>query len=165
MLSSSLPRRAFASSALPDEGSAPAHREGVSWGYWGAGAPNNWGCLSPDFGACDEGAAQSPINITGYTEDRDAPQLSFKYGGNARAVYHNGMIAHVEYDAGNSIAIGDRVYGLEAMHIHVHAEHQIDAQLFPAEMHLGSPERKRLLRRSGPTLPIRRTRPGGAIPD
>ena len=132
------PARVFASSALPGDGREqnPAHQENVSWGYWGSGAPNNWGSLSPDFSECAEGQAQSPINITGYTEGRDAPQLSFAYGGNARSVSHNGQIAHVEYDAGSAIAIGDRAYGLVAMHIHVHAEHQVDAQLFPAEIHL-----------------------------
>ena len=28
------------------------------WGYWGAGAPNNWGSLSPEFALCAVGIAQ-----------------------------------------------------------------------------------------------------------
>ena len=108
----------------------------VDWGYWGAGAPNNWGSLSDEFALCSTGQRQSPIDITGYVEDTSAPALSFNYSHDAEEVNHNGKIAHVEYGTGNTLAVGEVDYQLASMHIHVHAEHQIDGQLFPAEMHL-----------------------------
>ena len=108
----------------------------VDWGYWGPGAPNNWGSLSPDFALCAAGQRQSPIDLTGYAVDTAAPGLVFNYGQDAHEVTHNGKTAHVEYGAGNTLTVGDRKYELASMHVHVHAEHQIDGQLFPAEMHL-----------------------------
>lgn len=106
------------------------------WGYWGPGAPNNWGSLSPEFALCATGTQQSPIDIKGYVEDPDAPALQFNYGLDASEVNHNGKIAHVEYGEGNLLTAGTNTYQLASMHIHVHAEHQVDGQLFPAEMHL-----------------------------
>ena len=113
-----------------------AESGGVPWSYSGAGAPNHWGELSPDYALCAAGRNQSPIDLTGYTTDPAAPPLSFAYGGNAQAVRHNGRIADVEYATGNRIAIGNQTYELKAMHIHTPAEHQIDRKLFAAELHL-----------------------------
>ena len=113
-------------------GSLPANE--TDWGYCGPGAPNNWGSLSPDFALCDTGLRQSPIDLTDYTEAPTAPSLVFNYSQDAREVNHNGKIAHVEYGEGNALTVGEHAYELVSMH--VHAEHQIDGQLFPAEMHL-----------------------------
>ena len=106
------------------------------WGYWGPGAPNNWGFLSPEFALCATGKFQSPIDLTEYVEDKASPELMFDYHANAREVNHNGKTAHVEYAAGNTLTVGNNRYELVSMHIHVHAEHQVEGQLFPAEMHL-----------------------------
>ena len=113
-----------------------AGSSGVPWSYGGAGAPNHWGELSPDYALCAAGLNQSPIDLTGYTTDPAAPPLSFAYRGQAQAVRHNGRIADVEYAPGNRIAIGNQTYELKAMHIHAPAEHQIDRELFAAELHL-----------------------------
>ena len=122
---------------IPDSApAAPSQAQPVNWGYWGPGAPNNWGFLSAEFALCATGLQQSPIDISGVVGDPDAPSLVFDYGQDAREINHNGMIAHVEYGQGNSFTVGEVSYRLASMHIHVHAEHQIDGQLFPAEMHL-----------------------------
>ncbi len=129
----------IAKSGMGQRGFLPllaAGSDGVPWSYGGAGAPNHWGELSPDYALCAAGRNQSPIDLTGYTTDPAAPPLSFAYGGNAQAVRHNGRIADVEYAPGNRITIGDRTYELIAMHIHAPAEHQIDRKLFAAELHL-----------------------------
>ncbi len=109
---------------------------GVLWSYSGPGAPNHWADLSPDYALCAAGLNQSPIDLTGYTTDPAAPSLSFAYRGNAQAIRHNGRIADVEYPPGNAIAIGGDAYELKAMHLHIQAEHQVDRQLFAAELHL-----------------------------
>ena len=117
-------------------GPACGNRPVLDWGYWGAGAPNNWGTLSPEFDLCATGISQSPIDLNNLTEDPSAPDLIFNYGGNAAEVNHNGKVAHVEYAEGSTLTVGTQRYQLASMHIHVHAEHQIEGQLFPAEMHL-----------------------------
>ena len=106
------------------------------WGYWGPGAPNNWGSLAPEFDLCATGVRQSPIDLWGWVENPAAPALLFDYSGNAQEINHNGMIAHVEYGSGNTLTVGANTYTLASMHVHVHAEHQVEGQLFPAEMHL-----------------------------
>lgn len=119
----------------PEPG-VPSAGQPVDWGYWGPGAPNNWGGLSPDFVLCDAGTRQSPIDLTDFEMFPSAPGLVFDYGGNARDVSHNGKVAHVEYGPGNTLTVANRKYELASVHIHVHAEHQVDGQLFPAELHL-----------------------------
>ena len=126
-----LPGLSIPCAGQDDHSAGPA-----DWGYWGAGAPNNWGTLSPDFVLCSAGTRQSPIDLTDCIEDPAAPDLVFDYGGDAREVNHNGKVAHVEYSAGNTLTVGGNSYELASMHIHVHAEHQVDGRLFPAEMHL-----------------------------
>ena len=121
---------------LNSELTEPSHRGDTPWVYWGPGAPNNWGSLSEDFTLCATGVRQSPIDLTGYNKDHAAPELAFNYSQDAREVTHNGKVAHVEYGESNSLKVENLTYQLAAVHIHVHAEHQIDGQLFPAEMHL-----------------------------
>lgn len=115
---------------------AHGHREAQDWGYWGPGAPNNWGFLSPEFDLCATGACQSPIDLNNLTGDSSAPELVFDYSGNPAEVNHNGKVAHVGYEEGSTLTVGNQRYHLASMHIHVHAEHQVEGQLFPAEMHL-----------------------------
>ena len=104
--------------------------------YEGADAPNHWGSLSQEFAPCTTGDRQSPIDLSGYIESRPAPALIFDYNQNALEIKHYGKIAHVVYGEGNTLTVGDGTYNLVAVHIHAHAEHQIDQQLFAAEMHL-----------------------------
>ena len=120
--------------ASPAPGIAAGDR--LDWGYWGPGAPNYWGSLSEEFALCAIGQRQSPIDLAGCVEDSAAPALAFDYSHNPREITHNGKVAHVEYEGGNRLAVGETTYELASMHVHVHAEHQIDGQLFPAEMHL-----------------------------
>ena len=112
------------------------HGSEIDWGYWGPGAPNNWGTLSPEFSLCASGLHQSPIDLVDGVEDSTAPALNFSYGGNASDIAHNGKIAHVNFPPGNWLEVGDRRYELDSLHIHVHAEHQVGGQLFSAELHL-----------------------------
>lgn len=142
LLSLSLPAMVACSIQAPDPESVAPDSEEASdrgqedWGYWGPGAPNHWGSLSPECALCAAGLHQSPIDISGYAEDSGAPELRFNYSQNAAEVKHNGKISHVEYGAGNTLTVGGVTYQLVSMHIHVHAEHQVDGQLFSAEMHL-----------------------------
>ena len=142
LLTFSLPAMLACGIQASDPESIASDSEGISdrgqqdWGYWGPGAPNHWGSLSPECALCAAGLHQSPIDITGYTEDSGAPELRFNYSLNALEVKHNGKISHVEYGAGNTLTVGGISYELVSMHIHVHAEHQVDGQLFSAEMHL-----------------------------
>ena len=61
----------------------------VEWGYSGAGAPENWASLSPDYAMCGDGVKQSPVDITGYTPG-DSPPLSFSFRRDAAEFANDG---------------------------------------------------------------------------
>ena len=82
-------------------------------------------------------ALASPRLKSMTTMKTSVPRHSFSnYGREPASIDHNGIVAHVEYGNGDALTVGGRSYGLVSMHVHVHAEHQVDRELFPAEMHL-----------------------------
>lgn len=107
----------------------------VEWGYSGAGAPERWASLSPDFAACANGKQQSPVDITGYvTGDLGPISLAF---GEAEAKLHNdGRQVGAEYGSGNVSTLGGRKYRLNSAHFHSPSEHTVDGRSFSAELHL-----------------------------
>lgn len=107
----------------------------VEWSYSGAGAPANWASISADYATCGEGQMQSPINITGYSEG-DAPPLSFSFRKDAQEIYNEGKQVVVRYARGNRLGLSERTYQLVSAHLHAPSEHQIDGELFAAELHL-----------------------------
>jgi carbonic anhydrase len=131
----------------------------VSWGYDGAGAPENWAFLSAEYAACADGKQQSPIDIAGYEEGAAEP-LSFSYHGNAEAVRNHGKFVHVEYAPGNTLSLGQRNFELKSAHFHSPSEHRIDGADFAAELHLvhadadGNLAVVGLLFRPGPPSPM-----------
>jgi carbonic anhydrase len=109
--------------------------EALKWGYDGPGAPENWASLSEEYALCAEGKQQSPVNIDGYREV-DAKPILFSYSSDARTVRNDGYFVHVEFAAGNTLSLGQRIYNLKSTHFHSPSEHQIDGVSFAAEMHL-----------------------------
>ncbi len=111
---------------------APA---GHSWSYRGANGPRNWPELSKEYAVCESGKMQSPINLTGAVAG-DAPALEFEYRNtDAVEIEHQHIAAHVRYEPGNLLRVGEREYTLLQFHIHVESEHTIDGERFAMEMH------------------------------
>ena len=107
------------------------------WGYAGPGAPDQWASLSDEYRPCGEGKAQSPVDLTGYAPDDDAPPLVFRYPGAASAARHDGHTVQLDYEPGNnSISIGGHSYALLGIHYHSPSEHTLDGESFAAELHL-----------------------------
>ena len=51
----------------------------IHWGYEGAGAPENWGRLSPEYALCGAGKRQSPIDIRdGIRVDLEPIQFDYR---------------------------------------------------------------------------------------
>lgn len=107
----------------------------MEWGYTGPTGPEHWASLAPEYAPCAEGVQQSPIDITGF-ERATAPALSFSYGGGvSSAALVRGSVV-MEFGPGNSLALGDRRYGLLSAHAHAPAEHTVDGEKFAAELHM-----------------------------
>ena len=107
----------------------------VEWGYSGAGAPERWASLSPDFSACSDGKQQSPVDITGYESGKLGP-ISLTFGKTASTLHNDGRQVRAEYASGNTAELGEREFTLKSAHFHSPSEHTVDGQSFPAELHL-----------------------------
>lgn len=68
---------------------AAAEAHAVHWGYGGEGGPAHWGELNPDYTACADGSAQSPVNLTAAIGE-DLPDIVFNYGESHLNILNNG---------------------------------------------------------------------------
>jgi len=108
--------------------------ERVHWAYDGAFGPDRWSDLSLDFGACNEGTQQSPVNLTGaletYLEPVDLHWASSDW--ETRNTGHTITAAPVE---GGYAMIEDTRYDLIQIKLHNPSEHQINGRSYPMEAH------------------------------
>lgn len=133
------PAQPAAESEAAAETSAPeaeAEAEAIHWGYEGEGSPENWGSLDPDYIACGEGMAQSPVDVPA-----DAPvnpdDVGYAYAETAVNIVNNGHAIQVNVDEGSSTAeIDGTAYMLQQFHFHSLSEHTLAGENMAMEMHL-----------------------------
>ena len=107
------------------------------WGYaTGAGAPENWGKLSPKFSACETGSNQSPIDLKDIV-DADLPAIKFNYNMLSPAdITNNGHTVQVNLWSGGEITLDGDKFTLKQFHFHTPSENTINGKNFPLEAHL-----------------------------
>ncbi len=106
----------------------------IHWGYEGDAGPVNWGALSPEYALCEEGQAQSPIDISAAAE-ADLVDIDFHYGESANNIFNNGHTIRVNVDAGSAIVYNGIRYNLLQFHFHAPSEHTIAGLSAPMEIH------------------------------
>lgn len=128
-------RRASAEPRKPaSHGSADAGHA-AHWSYEGAGGPEGWGRMKPEFAKCSTGSRQSPIDIReGIKVSLDA--VAFDYKPSAFRVLDNGHTVQVNVGPGNSIEVLGRRYDLLQFHFHRPSEERIDGKQFDMVVHL-----------------------------
>ncbi|MCB1906759.1 MAG: carbonic anhydrase family protein [Rhodocyclaceae bacterium] len=126
-------RKSSASHASKDKPRAPAAP--VAWSYEGAGAPDNWASLNPDFALCGHGRRQSPIDINDGIRVDLAP-IQFDYRPSYFRIVDNGHTVQVSIGEGSSIRVMGRVYDLKQFHFHRPSEFRIDGRGYDMEVHL-----------------------------
>jgi carbonic anhydrase len=133
---------ASASTAPPPPAatSAPAATppaEEIHWSYTGAGSPDHWGDLKPDYAACKAGSSQTPVDLPS-TAAKDASRKppTFHYGPIPLAVLNNGHTIEVPNASAASMTVGDEKWDLAQFHFHAPSEHKVDGKGFDAELHL-----------------------------
>ena len=105
------------------------------WGYGGAGGPEQWGQLKPEFSTCANGSRQSPIDIrSGVKVDLEPIQVDYRPSG--FSVVDNGHTIQVNIEGGNSIEVQGRRYDLLQFHFHRPSEERIDGRQFDMVAHL-----------------------------
>lgn len=122
----------------PQATDRPAH-----WGYSGENGPEKWAKLSPAYAICDEGKAQSPIDIV-RTNEREGMSWKLDYKSTSFRIAHNdhmdnvidnGHTIQITVDSGSTFTFGDKVYSLKQFHFHTPSEHTLDGEQMPMEMH------------------------------
>ncbi|MES2099072.1 MAG: carbonic anhydrase family protein [Pseudomonadota bacterium] len=119
--------------ATPVHGAGSAHA--AHWDYGGAGGPDTWGRMKPEFSKCATGTRQSPIDIRdGIKVELDPVQ--FDYMPSGFRVVDNGHTVQVNLAAGNSIEVLGRRYELVQFHFHRPSEERINGKQFEMVVHL-----------------------------
>ena len=118
----------------PGGHSKTAETGGHAWTYSGANGPDHWASLSPDYAMCGKGKNQSPINVTAGIEAGLEP-LAFRYQLQDCTLENNGHTIQANIPAGNAVDLAAAGFELKQFHFHSPAEHQIQGQEFPMELH------------------------------
>lgn len=120
-------------SSCKDEKTLPSCT-GIEFEYTGADGPDHWKDLCVDYVTCG-GQTQSPVNITGVTEDASLPNIPQNYQASAIHVVNKGHTIQLNIDAGSSITVDGVVYNLLQFHTHTTSEHNVNGTSYPLELH------------------------------
>jgi carbonic anhydrase len=104
------------------------------WTYEGEEGAEHWGELSPDYVACLDGTAQSPIDVTG-AAGLDLSNIEFGFSATTMNIFNNGHTIQVNADAGSSIIYNEINYDLLQFHFHHPSEHSVNGELADMEIH------------------------------
>lgn len=105
------------------------------WTYSGPEDPAHWGMLGPAFAACSNGHHQSPIDIRD-AKKANLPALRFDYNSVPLSIIDNGHTVMINYAAGSTLRVGDKVYKLTQFHFHHPSEEHINGEKFDMVAHL-----------------------------
>lgn len=106
----------------------------AKWGYDATTGPDRWGQMDADWGACDSGKQQSPVDLKPATKG-PLPALQISYGDGPLVVQNTSHEIKVPAATG-TIHFGTEEAMLLQYHFHVHSEHAVDGHLAAAELHL-----------------------------
>ena len=108
---------------------------GPHWSYEGETGPKHWGSLAKEYGICQSGVEQSPIDLK-VTKEKSGKQLSFSYQPTDIDVVNNGHTIKFNYKPGSFLHVDGKKYELKQFHYHVPSEHTVNGGHFPIEIHL-----------------------------
>ena len=124
-----------------DDGSGP------HWAYTGEHGPETWGKASPEWKTCEEGGAQSPLDLSKasrYQPSADAAtpgaageqKIAMSYRPSAITTADTDQYLRIDFaDAGAMVIDGDR-YALQELHVHTPSEHSLGGVRYRAEYQL-----------------------------
>lgn len=109
------------------------------WDYTGPRGAAHWSSLAPEYGVCNTGKEQSPIDIR-HTIKTDLPALRFEYkSGALRYLVNNGHTIRVNYHSpgsGDFLVVGDTRYRLTQFHFHRPSEELVHGKQYDMVLHL-----------------------------
>lgn len=129
------PRAAPRIASRPSSAHAAAQQHAaIHWGYDGAGAPENWAHLSPEYALCGSGKRQSPIDIRDGIRV-DLEPIQFDYRPARFRVIDNGHTVQVTLPGG-SISLLGKSYQLIQFHFHRPSEEMVEGKAFDMVVHM-----------------------------
>lgn len=108
----------------------------VHWSYHGEEGPEEWGHLADDFAPCEEGDAQSPIDLPDHAEEKlsghpvltSSPTVGESVDtGHTIQLVPDGDASEVEWK--------DDEFDLQQVHFHMPSEHTVEGEATDAEFH------------------------------
>jgi len=103
--------------------------------HWDYSNSAHWGTLSEEFATCNQGKAQSPIDITSSIPSK-LPPLEFDYQTIPLTIENNGHTIKVIADNGGTLKIGADSYQLKQFHVHSPSEEAINGKKSDMVAHL-----------------------------
>ncbi|MCX7898100.1 MAG: carbonic anhydrase family protein [Rhodocyclaceae bacterium] len=134
LLATSGPRAQRTKPAEPRETGKPEATPTIAWGYAGAGAPENWSKLKPEYALCGSGKRQSPIDIRGAIRV-DLEPIKFDYKPTQFRITDTGHTIEVEVASGNTLTLTGKTYELQRIHFHRPSEERIQGKAFEMSAH------------------------------
>jgi carbonic anhydrase len=120
----------------PAPKAAAVHRDShLHWSYEGAGGPDTWARLKPEFAKCGIGTRQSPIDLRDGIQVQLEP-VRFDYKPGPFRVIDNGHTVQVNVAPGNFIEVNGRRFELQQFHFHRPSEERIAGRQFDLSVHL-----------------------------
>ena len=113
----------------------PPRANGTYWTYEGEFGPANWSKINSDWGKCNAGTRQSPIDIRDGIKV-ELEQIAFDYRPSAFSVTDNGHTVHVQVGAGNYLSVAGRMFELQNVHFHRPAEERVNGRSYEMGIHL-----------------------------
>ncbi len=107
----------------------------VQWSYAGAGGPENWGKLDPDYALCSAGTRQSPIDIREGAR-LDLEPVRFDYRPTPLRIVDTGHTIQINYEEGSTITVAGERFELKQFHFHKPAEERVNGRWFDMVAHL-----------------------------
>jgi carbonic anhydrase len=104
-----------------------------SFGYFGALGPAFWSQLSPDWGTCNGGEIQSPVDLG---HQRTWRELAIDYGTTTGEIFNNGHTIEIETEGDNRLVLDGVTYDLAQFHFHTGSEHRVLGRGYDMELHL-----------------------------
>jgi len=117
-----------------EEKTIPTDCTNIHWKYTGEEGPAHWKDLCTGYAECG-GETQSPINITGATENASLSAIAFNYTSTTVEIENNSHTVEFVCDPGSKLTIGGTEYELLQFHYHGLSEHEVDGNHYPLEMH------------------------------
>jgi carbonic anhydrase len=103
--------------------------------YSGANGPEAWGDLSPEYTACADGSAQSPIDLAD-ADEVDLADIVFDYRAGDVELVDTGHTIQANEPPGSAIVVDGERYALAQFHFHEPSEHTVAGERFAGELHL-----------------------------